>query len=208
MTVSLARPNPTNYDEYLRWHDFVTRTIHLDLDLTVRLASDFRRITDAMADDMAVESEPAARAIEIVIDCSGGTVIAGFDIVSQIRRLQRQGIKVNARIVGHAASMAAVVAAVADRCEMSGLASIMWHGITQSGSKGDLNEMTLSTEQLAVMASKMSAILLARARRVQGRKRSRFARSSYIERVMRADSEVWVGAEEALEAGLVDAVVD
>jgi ATP-dependent Clp protease protease subunit len=209
MTVPMARPSPNSYDEYLRWHDFLTRTIHLDVDLSPRVASDFRRITNAMVTDMlAPHGDDSDRTIQLVINSGGGSVTAGFDIVSQIRWLQRHGIKVRARLVGQAASMAAVVAAVADHCEMSSLAGLMWHGISQQSAKGDINEMVLTTEQLAIMASKMSSILLARARRVQGKRRTRFARSAYIDRIMRDDAQIWIYAEEALEAGLVDEIVD
>ena len=140
--------------------------------------------------------------ITIVINSPGGSVIAGFDIVSQIRMLQRHGVEVRAHVQGDASSMAAVILAACQVRSMTSLSRLMWHGI-QAGTRGDMTDMKEQQKEIARLAEKLAAILVGSA--AEG---SKFANASWVKRTMGEKRPVWITPEEALDAGLVGEVVD
>ncbi len=228
-------PSPRDQDEYLAWHAYRSATFHLDGDISQKVANEFRRLTEAMAADLleAAIREPTAEgsgptdaptpdgppagtpgprsarpAIRVVVNSPGGSVNAAFDMISQVRRLQRLGIDVEAEIVGQASSMAAVLAAAATRCRMSSLGALMWHGIFLPDVHGDINGIVAQSDQMESMAERIATILLTRARRTPNGKRSRFARRAWVEKMLRDTTQVWIYPDEALANGLVDGILD
>ncbi len=208
---SAKYPAPRDQDEYLAWHAYRSATFHLDGEITQKVANEFRRVTEAMAADLCASSpaEDAARpAIRVVINSPGGSVNAAFDMISQVRRLQRLGVDLEVEIVGQASSMAAVLAASATTCRMSSLGALMWHGIFAPDVRGDINGIVAQSDQMESMAERIATILLMRVRRTPAGRRSRFARRAWVERMLRDTTQVWIYPEEALANGIVDAVLD
>jgi len=169
-------------------------------------AQDFRRQTTRVALAMLASPEQRSRLIRIVINSRGGSFTAGNAIVSQIRRLQASGLQVEAFVAGDCESMAAVVASACDRTIMSRTGRLMWHGLHITRFVGDENMMAARLAELSRQNEMVLELLLARARRVKGRRHPLFSNRKQLAVLLRADLPNWLRAEQALEAGLIDEV--
>jgi ATP-dependent Clp protease protease subunit len=185
----------SKFEDYLRFGALKARKFYLDAEIDGDLARRFRQETIAM---LAESKEP----IEIIINSPGGEVVAGFDIVSTIRQLQRAGIEVQALVQGDASSMAAVILASCKVRSMTSLSRLMWHGI-QFMSGGDMNDAADQRAEVSRMIDKLSAILIGSAKAD-----SKYASASFLKRIMKEKRPNWIQPEEALAAGLVQEVLD
>jgi ATP-dependent protease ClpP protease subunit len=183
------------FDDHLLAGRLLARRFYLDEGIGSESARAFRSWTDAM---LGRGTSP----ITLVINTPGGEVVAGMDMVSQIRALQRSGVEVRGHVMGDAASMGAVVLAACSVRSMTSLSRLMWHGIV-SFSFGDATDMRSQQRELDRMTSSIAAILTATAK--QG---TRFANKSWVRKTMSEKRPTWIYPEEALLAGLVDEVVE
>lgn len=171
------------------------RRFYLDANVDGELAREFRAWTDAM---LGAGAEP----ITIVINSPGGDVVAGLDIVSQIRSLQRARIEVRGHLMGDAASMSAVILAACSARSMTSLSRLMWHGIV-SFTFGDQRDMRAQQREIERMTTTIAAILTAIAK-----SGTKFANRTWVCKTMAEKRPTWIYPEEALAAGLVGEVVD
>jgi ATP-dependent protease ClpP protease subunit len=186
----------SRFDDALRFGRLAARRIYLDTSIDGETGRTFRALTDAML------GASTTAEITVIINSPGGSVVEGFDIISQIRVLQRAGIEVRGHVQGDAASMAAVILAACSTRTATSLSRLMWHGI-QSWSVGDMTDMRDQQRETQRMSDKLAAILTATAK-----PGTRFANKSWVKRVMGDKRPVWIYPDEALAAGLVDEVVD
>jgi ATP-dependent protease ClpP protease subunit len=183
------------FEDHLKAGRLLARRFYLDEGVHADSARTFRAWTDAM---LGRSVDP----ITIIINSPGGDVVAGLDIVSQIRSLQRAGVEVSGHVMGDAASMGAVILAACSVRSMTSLSRLMWHGIV-SFSYGDATDMRSQQRELGRMTSTIAAILTATA--TPG---TRFANPSWVRKTMSEKRPTWIYPEEALDAGLVDEVLE
>jgi ATP-dependent protease ClpP protease subunit len=185
----------SRFEDALKFGRLEARRIYHDRKIDEDSGRDFRALTDAM---LGASTQP----ITVIINSPGGSVVDGFDVVSQIRTLQRAGVEVRGHVQGDAASMAAVVFAACSKRTMTSLSRAMWHGI-QTFTIGDITDMREQQRETQRMSDKLAAILTATAK-----PGTKFSNKAWVKKVMGDKRPVWIYPEEALAAGLVDEVVD
>jgi ATP-dependent protease ClpP protease subunit len=130
--------------------------------------------------------ESISSEIEIKINCSGGSVVKGLNIINAILDCQ---VPTTSRIVGIAASMASVIALCTDKTVIADYALIMWHNpYSPTGDKQD--------DQLDAFAGMLRKIYSNRLGLDE----------KGIEEFMNGDDGkdgTWFNAEKALELGIV-----
>lgn len=201
-TIPWTRPFATDteqtwdrFEDALKAGRLAARRFYLDDHVDDELARNFRAWTDVM---LASGPDP----ITMVINSPGGGVIAGLDIVSQIRALQRAGIEVRGHVMGDAASMGAVILASCTVRSMTSLSRLMWHGVV-SFTIGDQRDVRSQQREIARMTTTIASILTATAQ-----PGTKFANKAWVRRVMADKRPTWIYPEEALKAGLVGEVVE
>jgi ATP-dependent Clp protease protease subunit len=185
----------SSFEDALRFEALGARTIYL-----------YGEVNDTMSRAVRAQAEAMARRgkdpVSVVIDSPGGSVVDGLDIVSSIRGLQRAGIEVRASVHGEACSMGAVIAAACDTCAIDAHARIMWHGITMM-TFGDRADQRAVQKENDRMAAALVSILVARAHNRQ----SRLADETVVREIVDDKRPLYIAANEALEAGIVDEVL-
>jgi len=184
--------------------DLLFGEVVLEGRIRTEMAQQFRRRTMRAAKALLTQSQPAV--LRIVINSRGGGFTAGNYIISQIRRLQASGLKVEAFIAGDCESMAAMIAATCDRTVISRTGRLMWHGLSLTQFAGDENTMTARLQELQRQNQMMLEVLLARARRTANCRHPVFADRDKLADLLRKNSPNWLSAKEALEAGLADEI--
>lgn len=116
------------------------------------------------------------------INSPGGDPFAAFAIHDFIKA---KGIKVTARVYGHAASAAAIIACACDRVEMGELSHMMIHNAYGGNDAGLLD--SLNAKQVEVFAAKTG----------KGK--------AAITKLM--DAETWMDAKTAKSEGFIDSVI-
>lgn len=116
------------------------------------------------------------------INSPGGDPFAAFAIHDFIKA---KGIKVTARIYGHAASAAAIIACACDRVEMGELSHLMIHNAYGGGDQGLLDSLN----------AKQSEVFSARTGKSKGA----------ITKLM--DAETWMDAKTAKAEGFADSII-
>ena len=144
-----------------------------------------------MADDFRRElAGVTAPSIALKLNSPGGDV---FDGIAIYNLLQQHSASVNVTVDGIAASIASVIAMAGERVEIAKGALMMIHepfGLVI----GDANDMRKQAEALDKMGDSIAGIYAARAGGAAEEWRARMA------------DETWFDADEAVEAGLADAV--
>lgn len=131
---------------------------------------------------MLADSYGADRKYIININSPGGDPFSAFAIHDYMRA---KGIKATARIYGHAASAAALIACACDRVEMGELSHLMIHN-AYGGNDDNLLE-SLNAKQAEVFSAKTG----------KGEKE--------VRKMM--DAETWMDAKEAKRMGFADSVI-
>jgi ATP-dependent Clp protease, protease subunit len=191
----LTEPIWDRFEDALKAGRLAARRFYLDTSVSTELARDFRAWTDAM---LGSGREP----ITVIVNSPGGEVVAGLDVISQIRSIQRIGIEVRGHVMGDAASMAAVILAACCVRSATSLSRIMWHGVV-SFTYGDQTDMKSQQRELERMTATIAKILTATAK-----PGTRYANPAWVRRTMAEKRPVWIYPDEALAAGLVDEVVE
>jgi ATP-dependent protease ClpP protease subunit len=130
------------------------------------------------------------------LSSTGGSVYAGLALVSTIYDIQRRGRKVNVHIQGVAMSMASVIAQVADYRTIEPSAFFMLHKISY-GLRGSTDE---HEEELAFTNKLHEAMFSIYAARTGKQP------SEYMQLLKKQN--LYLNAKEALEAKLVDAIIE
>ena len=140
-------------------------------------------------DVQAVLDQAAGEPLEVHINSPGGDIFSGSEIYEALRSYQGA---VNLHIVGVAASAASVIAC-AGRSDIAPTGMVMIHNVS-TGTKGDYHAMDHSSEVLQKANRAIAAAYTAKTGKPEA------------EVLGMMDRETWLTAQEAVEAGLVDAI--
>lgn len=138
----------------------------------------------------ALDSKLAGEELTVRINSGGGSVMAGQEIYSMLTGRSDVKIKIES-MAGSAAS----VIAMANRSEISPVAMIMIHNVSMYGASGDYHDMRKNAEIL----QQMNAALAGAYTKKTGKDKDE------ILKLM--DRETWLTANQALEMGFVDAIM-
>lgn len=140
------------------------------------------------------EAEARYAAINVHINSYGGDVFEGIAIFNALRN---SGANITIYIDGVAASMAGVVAMCGKPVKMSRYAMIMLHRVS-GGAYGDQEDLEQAIGQVKTLEDTLISIVADRC----GRKKED-VRSLYFD-----GKDHWLNAQQALDAGLVDEIID
>ena len=141
---------------------------------------DVRKILDAAPNEMH----------DVIINSPGGVIETGSEIYTMLREYQPG---VNIKIVGEACSAASVIA-MAGHCEMSPTAIMMVHCVS-TGARGNHTDMEHCAEVLRTADNAMCQAYMAK------------AGMSREDALKMMEQETWLTAQQALERGLIDAIL-
>lgn len=127
---------------------------------------------------------------DVVINSPGGVIETGSEIYTMLREYQPG---VNIKIVGEACSAASVVA-MAGRCEMSPTALMMVHCVS-THTRGNHTDMEHCAEVLRTADNALCQAYMAK------------AGMSREEALQMMEHETWLTAQQALDKGLIDAIM-
>jgi ATP-dependent Clp protease protease subunit len=139
----------------------------------------------------------------ILLYSQGGELLPGLALFDALKLYQQLGHAVHIRVMGYAASMAAVVLQAATWRVIGRESLLLLHEISGQAS-GSLPEMRDYTDFLAKIQSRLIDIFLERMAATSTRT-EKMDRQEFERRWQRQDW--WVSAPEALALGLVDEVV-
>lgn len=139
-----------------------------------------------------------APSVTVIIDSPGGFVNVGYVVIGTMQRARAQGTRVDCRVEGMAASMAAIVLeAGCSTRTMSRSSSLMFHEIYVGKVNGPQTIYTLRTTANGLEDdNRRSAVMIAW--------RMGMTAGEYLRWI--AGRDRWVDAAEALELGFIDAV--
>jgi ATP-dependent Clp protease protease subunit len=133
--------------------------------------------------------------ITVMFNSSGGNVLDGLALFDFLRQLRAQGHHVTTVALGRAASMGAVLLQAGDRRVMGENAFLLVHEVSHTG-MGKVSELEDSVEFTKRLQQRLLAILAQRSTLSEREIQRRWARKEW-----------WLGAEEAGELGLADALL-
>lgn len=136
--------------------------------------------------------------ITLLITSDGGEVTPGLSIIDSIRHIQARDGQVIGQVWGHAESMACDVLQACDvrRCSRSSI--LMVHGAWSDFSGLDIEGMRAETKLMARITNFMLDLYTNRTKKPR----------TYWKTVMGRKNPRYYTAEEALEVGLVDEIVE
>ncbi len=144
----------------------------------------------------AIAENPADEEFTLEINSPGGSVFAGFEMYSVLRRASRDGVRIRAEVQSLAGSAASVVMVGADTVACSPVAQVMIH-LPLTVTEGNQN---VHRESVQMLESITESIIAGYERKV-GNKTSPAA----LRRMM--DRETFLSARAALDAGLIDEII-
>lgn len=144
----------------------------------------------------AIAENPADEEFTLEINSPGGSVFAGFEMYSVLRRASRDGVRIRAEVQSLAGSAASVAMVGADTVACSPVAQVMIH-LPLTVTEGNQN---VHRESVQMLESITESIIAGYERKV-GNKTSPAA----LRRMM--DRETFLSARAALEAGLIDEII-
>lgn len=156
-------------------------------------------INDTVADLVVaqllfLEAEDPKKDIQIYINSPGGSVSAGFAIYDTMNYVKPD---VSTICVGMAASMGAFLLAAGTKGKRFGLpnSDVMIHQ-PSGGAQGQASDIQINAERIIKMRHKLNKILSERT-------------GQPLERIEKdTDRDYWMFAEEAVEYGLIDKVIE
>lgn len=139
--------------------------------------------------EAAIKDLKPGEKLEVLINSCGGSVLAGQEIYSELRRRHDVEIEIQS-IAGSAAS----VIAMAGHSKISPVATIMIHNVSISGASGDCNEMEKQAEVLRQMNEALANAYVEKT-------------GMEMEKVLELmNEETWLTAKQCVELGFVDEV--
>lgn len=140
--------------------------------------------------DHAVLALQPGEQLEVLINSGGGSVMAGQEIYSKLKRRDDVTIEIQS-IAGSAAG----VIAMAAKSKISPVGMIMIHNVSMSGASGDYHDMQKNAEILKQMNSAMASAYTEKS-------------GMPLEDVLKImDRETWLTANQCLEYGFVDEIM-
>ena len=114
----------------------------------------------------------------------------------------RGGVEIVAEVRGDADSMAAIIACACSRIEMHKLSRLMLHGVSGI-TWGDVQDHEAERQEMDRITDELVELVFDRIKNPK----SRFADRKFLRQILRDKRPTWIGATEALESGIADAVV-
>ncbi len=147
--------------------------------------------TAPMDADRAIATLSPGENLEVLINSGGGSVMAGQEIYSKLKRRNDVTIEIQS-LAGSAAS----VIAMAGKSKISPVGMIMIHNVLMNGASGDCKAMEKNAEILQRMNEALA--------------------SAYVEKTGMAlqealdlmDKETWLTARQCVEYGFVDEIAE
>lgn len=139
----------------------------------------------------ALNSKEQGEKLTVRINSGGGDVMSGQEIYSLLYGRDDVEIQINSM-----AGSAAGVIAMANRCVISPVAMIMIHNVSMTRASGDYREMQKNAEILQQMNSALAQAFVNKTGR------------SEDEILKMMDEETWLTANQAVEYGFVDGVME
>jgi ATP-dependent protease ClpP protease subunit len=140
-----------------------------------------------------MESPPV---VNLIIDSPGGSVRVGLVFVDLMRAAQANGTHIRCVVNGMAASMGAYILQACDQRLMTKQSAVMFHTVSVSGIEGTQYDLERVTEYLETLNHRLAIFIAGRLK---------ISLADYEARVH--DRDWWLGYEEALAVGAVDAVL-
>ena len=128
--------------------------------------------------------------IDVYINSGGGEIFAGSEIYSALKAYKGE---MNIHVTGLAASSASVIA-MAGKSDMSPTAMLMVHNVS-SMAGGDYHDMDKMSETLQTANKAIAGAYIAK------------TQMSEKDALAMMDKETWLTAQQAVEKGLIDAVM-
>lgn len=129
--------------------------------------------------------------LRIVVNSGGGSVYAGQEIYSKIKKC-RNTVTIIESLAGSAAG---VIAMAAKKVQMTPVSMIMIHNVSMSGCRGDYHEHQKAADSLKEMNKALAAAYTEKS-------------GMDLKDVLKMmDKETWLTAERAKEAGFCDEII-
>ena len=143
----------------------------------------------ADVDKVSMTMQPGEK-LEVIINSGGGSVFAGQEIYSKLKRRDDVTIEIQSL-----AGSAAGVIAMAGKSKISPVGMIMIHNVSMSGASGDYHDMQKNVEILKQMNAAMASAYTEKS-------------GMTLEDVLKImDRETWLTANQCLEYGFVDEIM-
>lgn len=140
--------------------------------------------------DAAITGMQAGETLDVLINSGGGSVMAGQEIYTKLKRRDDVNIEIQS-IAGSAAG----VIAMAGKSRISPVGMVMVHNVSMSGASGDFHAMQRNAEILKQMNTALANAYVEKS----GMK---------LEDVLKMmDRETWLTANQCLEYGFVDEII-
>jgi len=139
--------------------------------------------------------ENAVDTLEIEIHSPGGSVLDGYTLYSEIKKMQARGVHVTATINSLAASMASVIAMAADKIRMVPNGRMMIHDV-QTGIRGNAQELRKQADLIDDMSNEIADIYANRTGATTEAMRGKMK------------EETWMSAKVALAEKFIDEIYD
>lgn len=139
----------------------------------------------------ALDSKSPSEKLTVIINSGGGLVTAGSEIYSML--IGRNDVEI---VIQSMAGSAASVIAMANYCKITPIGLIMIHNVSVSGINGDYHEMEKSAEMLKNINSALAQSYV---------KKTGKTEAEILEMM---DKETWLTANQALELGFVDEILE
>lgn len=143
----------------------------------------------ADVDKTIMEMKPGEK-LEVIINSGGGSVMAGQEIYSKLKR--RDDVEIEIQSI---AGSAAGVVAMAGKSKISPVGMIMIHNVSMTGAHGDYHDMQKNVEILKQMNAAMASAYT---------EKSGMALDDVLKLM---DKETWLTANQCMEYGFVDEIM-
>lgn len=139
----------------------------------------------------ALDSKPVGEKLTVIINSGGGLVTAGSEIYSML--VGRNDVEI---VISSMAGSAASVIAMANHSKITPVGLIMIHNVSISGVCGDYHDMEKNAEILKNINSALAQSYVKKTGRPEA------------EILEMMDKETWLTANQALELGFVDEILE
>ncbi len=183
LTRELAKDRFDNSQDYR--HGYVTFSSEINETSQLALSSTLRRLTRMRPN----------QGISLELNSPGGSIMEGFAIIDTIASVEAAGCPVTIIVRGQACSMAAVVIQAASKRIVGPNSFIMLHRASFKAA-GSTAEVEDAVEEARMVEQQIYSVIANRSGNT----------AAWWRKKLSVRKDVWFGANEAVEAGLADAI--
>ena len=154
---------------------------------------------DAQYFNQVLQQAAKEQELNLFVHCVGGNVFEGTAMHNSIKRVVENGLTVTATIEGVAASMAIPIVLSCSRVRCRKSARLMIHEIKLPNTGGNAQKMRANAEMIESWNDSMAGTIAAKTNQTK-----EFVRENW----MKPDIDLWFTAEEALQVGLIDEIIE